>query len=239
MEQEEFEEHVRAALDSLPDDIARGLENVAVVVEDESPADPGVLGSFFGYPRGEPTPSGALPAKIVVYRRPLEEAFPDPDELQRQIRDHGSARARALLRDRRGPDRRARLGLVITALDVVAVVAAIVGAIVIVLFFLGVAGTEECSDGHETFYPVMTTERTLDDDQGSRSSAPPTGAPSSLHVLAEGHDAVVAAEHAEVEERQSQASGTEYREARVRGRFGDRDVIIKRARLEERLDRAA
>jgi hypothetical protein len=45
-------------------------------------------------------------------------------------------------------------------------------------------------------------------------------------------------EHAEVE-------GTiatlwnEYREARVRGRFGDRDVIIKRARLEERLDRAA
>ena len=31
----------------------------------------------------------------------------------------------------------------------------------------------------------------------------------------------------------------EYREARVRGRFGDRDVIIKRARLEDRLDRAA
>jgi predicted Zn-dependent protease with MMP-like domain len=87
MEQEEFEEHVREALDGLPDDIARGLENVAVVVEDESPLGPGILGSFFGYPHSMwGTPSGALPAKVVVYRRPLEEAFHDPVELQRQIR---------------------------------------------------------------------------------------------------------------------------------------------------------
>jgi predicted Zn-dependent protease with MMP-like domain len=86
MNEEEFEEHVRAALDGLPEDIAQGLENVAVVVEDESPGDPGILGSFIGYPRAESTPSGALPAKIVVYRRPLEAAFPDPEELERQIR---------------------------------------------------------------------------------------------------------------------------------------------------------
>jgi hypothetical protein len=59
-----------------------------------------------------------------------------------------------------------------------------------------------------------------------------------LHVLAEGHDAVIAAEHAEVEARIA-ALWDEYRQARVHGRFGDRDVIIKRARLEERLDRAA
>ena len=86
MEDEEFEEHVRAALDSLPEDLARGLENVAVVIEDESPEDPGILGSFFGHPHGERTPPGALPAKIVVYPRPLEEAFPDPHELEREIR---------------------------------------------------------------------------------------------------------------------------------------------------------
>jgi predicted Zn-dependent protease with MMP-like domain len=86
MDEEEFEEHVRAALDELPADIARGLENVAVVVEDESPRDPNILGSFFGYPRGERTPPGALPAKVVVYRRPLEASFPEPDELERQIR---------------------------------------------------------------------------------------------------------------------------------------------------------
>ena len=86
MEDAEFDEHVRAALDALPAEIARGLDNVAVVVEEESPDDPEILGSFFGYPHGEPRPSGALPAKVVVYRRPLEAAFPDPEELEREIR---------------------------------------------------------------------------------------------------------------------------------------------------------
>jgi predicted Zn-dependent protease with MMP-like domain len=84
MTDEEFEEHVRAALDSLPDDIT--LENVVVVVEEGSLDTPGILGSFMGYPHGFGTPSGALPAKVVVYRRPLLAAFPDPDELERQIR---------------------------------------------------------------------------------------------------------------------------------------------------------
>jgi predicted Zn-dependent protease with MMP-like domain len=86
MEDAEFEEHVRAALDSLPDDIARGLKNVAIVIEDESPQGPAVLGTFFGHPHGERTPPGALPAKIAIYRQPLEAAFPDPTELRRQIR---------------------------------------------------------------------------------------------------------------------------------------------------------
>ena len=86
MDDEQFEEHVRAALDSLPDDIAERLENVAVVVEDESPEGPGVLGTFFGYPHSGQTPSGALPARVVIYRKPLEEAFPEPEELERQIR---------------------------------------------------------------------------------------------------------------------------------------------------------
>ena len=86
MTDEEFEDHVRAALDSLPGDIAAGLENVAVVVEEESPRSPAILGSFFGYPHSTRTPSGALPAQVVVYRRPLLAAFPDPTELERQIR---------------------------------------------------------------------------------------------------------------------------------------------------------
>jgi hypothetical protein len=59
-----------------------------------------------------------------------------------------------------------------------------------------------------------------------------------LHVLAEGHDDAVAAEHAELEDEIARL-WDEYREAKVRGRFGDRDAIIKRARLEERLERAA
>jgi predicted Zn-dependent protease with MMP-like domain len=86
MDDEEFGEHVRAALDSLPDDIAKGLENVAVVVEEESDEGPWILGTFFGHPYAERTPPGALPARVVIYKRPLEESFPDPAELERQIR---------------------------------------------------------------------------------------------------------------------------------------------------------
>ena len=73
-----FEDHVRAALDALPPEIARGLENVAVVVEDESPEEPDLFGLF----QEEPY----LPAKISIYRRPLEESFPDPRELEEEIR---------------------------------------------------------------------------------------------------------------------------------------------------------
>jgi predicted Zn-dependent protease with MMP-like domain len=73
-----FEDHVRRALDSLPPELARGLENVAVVVEDENPEEPALLGLFDEQPY--------MPAKISVYRLPLEESFPDPDELEREIR---------------------------------------------------------------------------------------------------------------------------------------------------------
>jgi len=73
-----FEEHVRRALDSLPPELARGLENVAVVVEDENPDEPDLLGLFDEQPY--------MPAKISIYRLPLEDSFPDPDELEREIR---------------------------------------------------------------------------------------------------------------------------------------------------------
>jgi predicted Zn-dependent protease with MMP-like domain len=82
-----FDEHVRAALDELPPHIASALENVAVVVEDENPEDPDLLGLYHGVPlpeRGDM--SGLLPDKISIYRIPLEESFPDPAELREEIR---------------------------------------------------------------------------------------------------------------------------------------------------------
>ena len=78
MSRRSFDESVRRALDSLPPEIARRLENMAVVVEDEDPDEPDLLGLF----REEPY----LPATIAIYRRPLQESFPDPDELEREIR---------------------------------------------------------------------------------------------------------------------------------------------------------
>ncbi len=41
-----FEDHVRAALDSLPPELARGLENVAVVVEEQNAEEPDLYGLF-------------------------------------------------------------------------------------------------------------------------------------------------------------------------------------------------
>lgn len=82
-----FEDHVRAALDSLPPEVADALRNVAVVVEDENADDPDLLGLYEGVPlpeRGDE--AGALPDRIAIYRRPLEDEFPDPLELQREIR---------------------------------------------------------------------------------------------------------------------------------------------------------
>ncbi len=69
---------MRAALDSLPPGIARALENVAVVVEEQNREEPDLYGLF------EEPPD--LPAKIAIYRRPLAEDFPDPAELVEEIR---------------------------------------------------------------------------------------------------------------------------------------------------------
>ena len=57
-------------------------------------------------------------------------------------------------------------------------------------------------------------------------------------ALSEGHDAAVAAEVKELEER-IQHLWDEERMLRAHLRFGDREEIIKRARHEERLARAA
>ena len=69
---------MRAALDLLPAELARGLENVAVVVEEQNAEEPDLYG-LFDAPE-------YMPAKIAIYRKPLEEDFPDPAELEEQIR---------------------------------------------------------------------------------------------------------------------------------------------------------
>jgi predicted Zn-dependent protease with MMP-like domain len=73
-----FEEHVRRALDELPPRLARELENVAVVVEEELPGDPDLFGLWES--------AEYLPDKITIFRKPLVEAFPDPQELEAEIR---------------------------------------------------------------------------------------------------------------------------------------------------------
>jgi len=74
-----FEEHVRQALDALPPELARGLKNVAVVVEEENAQEPDLLGLFEEAPY--------MPAKVTIYRLPLEADFgDDPELLEHEIR---------------------------------------------------------------------------------------------------------------------------------------------------------
>lgn len=74
-----FEEHVRRALDSLPPEFGRALDNIAVVVEDENAAEPDLYGLFEGG-------GDYIPDKVTIYRLPLEGDFRDPDQLEQEIR---------------------------------------------------------------------------------------------------------------------------------------------------------
>jgi predicted Zn-dependent protease with MMP-like domain len=73
-----FEEHVQRALDELPPELARALENVAVVIEDEAADDPDLFGLWEA--------DEFMPDKITVFEKPLTAAFPDPRELEQEIR---------------------------------------------------------------------------------------------------------------------------------------------------------
>jgi predicted Zn-dependent protease with MMP-like domain len=82
-----FEDHVQRALDSLPPDLHQAVQNLELSVEDEHPDDPDLFGLYEGVPLPERGDwAGALPDRIRIFRRPLVESFPDPAELEDEIR---------------------------------------------------------------------------------------------------------------------------------------------------------
>jgi predicted Zn-dependent protease with MMP-like domain len=84
-----FEEHVRRALESLPQDLRDAMSNVEIVVEDENAEDPDLFGLYLGIPLVDRDSSyaGVLPDVIAIYRIPLEEEFgDDPEVLEEEIR---------------------------------------------------------------------------------------------------------------------------------------------------------
>jgi predicted Zn-dependent protease with MMP-like domain len=77
-----FDDHVRAALESLPAELREAMSNVEIVVEDENAEDPDLFGLYLGIPLPERQDyAGVLPDKIAVYRLPLEEEFGHDAEL--------------------------------------------------------------------------------------------------------------------------------------------------------------
>ena len=92
-----FERLVDRALAGIPAPFRDALTEVAVVIEDE-PSDeqldeneiePGgtLYGLYEGVPRTEWAADWAIvPNRISLFRLPLEEDYPDPDELEDEVR---------------------------------------------------------------------------------------------------------------------------------------------------------
>lgn len=101
MGREEFEAAVAEALDGLPEELGRWVENLAVVVEDEpsdellrelelDPEAETLFGVYQGVElgqRGAGSYGGALPDRVVIFRLPLLDACDTRREVLREIRD--------------------------------------------------------------------------------------------------------------------------------------------------------
>jgi predicted Zn-dependent protease with MMP-like domain len=93
MTREEFRQFVDEALGTIPPRFREALQNIAIVVEDEPTAEAlaevgieppdTLLGLYQGTPLTErPWAHGnALPDKITIFQRPIEEASDDEDDL--------------------------------------------------------------------------------------------------------------------------------------------------------------
>lgn len=100
MNRREFEAIVRDALEDLPSEFIRFLENVAVVVEEEpDPEELARLGlnadeeELFGLYVGTPlterevTSYPVLPDRVFIYRGPILRCCSSREEMETEIRD--------------------------------------------------------------------------------------------------------------------------------------------------------
>ncbi len=83
---ERFEELVGEALDEVPPQLVALMDNVVVLVEEEPP-EPGLLGLYEGVALTERAASyaGMLPDRITIYRQPVLELCEDEDEVAEEI----------------------------------------------------------------------------------------------------------------------------------------------------------
>ncbi|TIC87617.1 metallopeptidase family protein [Nocardioides sp. GY 10113] len=87
VEPERFEEYVAEALDGLPPELGRLMDNVAVTV-DHHGGRPGLLGLYQGIPLTRRTSSygGVLPDRITIYRRAITARCATEGEVVDQVR---------------------------------------------------------------------------------------------------------------------------------------------------------
>lgn len=88
-----FELLVKEAIASLPEEIKKNLENVAIIIEEDfsnkkSKESHELLGLYHGVPKSERGfwYGNTLPDRIVIFKRPLERLSTNWEELRENIR---------------------------------------------------------------------------------------------------------------------------------------------------------
>ncbi|TPV50269.1 metallopeptidase family protein [Pseudarthrobacter phenanthrenivorans] len=94
MSADEFEAAVQDALDSIPDKLARAMDNVAVFIEDDYVPRPGedpdtvLLGLYEGVPLTERDSwwdAGSLPDRITIFREPILEICASREDVIHEV----------------------------------------------------------------------------------------------------------------------------------------------------------
>jgi len=94
MSENDFEAAVSDALDLIPPDIARTMDNVAVFIEDDYTPRPGedpdtvLLGLYEGVPLTERDSwwdAGSLPDRITIYRQPILDICSSREDVVEEV----------------------------------------------------------------------------------------------------------------------------------------------------------
>ena len=86
---ERFEQLVADALDSLPENLGRAMDNVWVTVEDVDAQGRPLLGLYEGVPLTEREAYGglAVPDRITIFRLPICRSCRTEDDVVEMVRD--------------------------------------------------------------------------------------------------------------------------------------------------------
>lgn len=87
MEDEHFEELVSEALDEIPRELARAIDNVVVLVEPRHEDEPDLLGLYQGVALTERDShyAGSLPDTITIYRDAILDICDSDDDVVHEV----------------------------------------------------------------------------------------------------------------------------------------------------------
>lgn len=87
MSRHRFEELVSDALDEVPAELTRLMDNVVVLVEDRNPEEPSLLGLYEGIALTERgwDYGGQLPDRIFIYRRALLDVCDSEEDVVGEV----------------------------------------------------------------------------------------------------------------------------------------------------------